>query len=210
MERLRPNQWTGEDAEGMPGGVCELDWSLIDRFLNQAGGRYQDAYMDMDEILERYADEGVDDETFCHWSSHMAALSDEHEWGKNEGRIRPPKMSRPADEQAINSFSSVLIETAQAIDDLCWILEDDGEFESPDEYTKHWKYWIDLPLDAFVIELRQHLTDNQVFAEEFKTFVASHEYSAHAAKNESVFLARIEFEQIYQWLHNHWEPGKPE
>ena len=104
--------------------------------------------------------------------------------------------------------TAILIETAQAIDDLGWLLEDDGEFESPEAYRKHWNHWVQLSRTDFEEELLQHLIDSEVFSQEFAAFAAANNFTEHAAKEESLFLARIEFDEVYRWLHEEWLPAQ--
>ena len=104
----------------------------------------------------------------------------------------------------MTNTTAVLIETAMAVNNLAWILEDDGDFESPEDYRQHWSRWIDLSRSDLEEELLQNLIDNQVFAEEFAAFAAANNFTEHAAKEESLFLARIEFDEVYRWLHQTW------
>lgn len=106
----------------------------------------------------------------------------------------------------MSEFPPILIETAQAIDDLDWVLEDDGEFESPEDYEKHWKYWVEMTPETLAVELRQHLIDAEVFAEEFEAFAAEYNASDCAASSEAEFLARVQFDLVYRWLHEQWLP----
>ena len=110
----------------------------------------------------------------------------------------------------MTSSTAVLIETAQAIDDLDWLLEDDGEFESPEAYRKHWTHWVELSRADLEEELLQHLIESEVFSQEFAAFAAANNFTEHAAKEESLFLARIEFDEVYRWLHEEWLPAQKE
>ena len=72
----RPPAWTGQEAQGLPGATCRLDWVIIDRLLEIAGGSVEAAQQDMMRLLASAAEDG-DQAAAVFWRCHLAAFQAE-------------------------------------------------------------------------------------------------------------------------------------
>jgi len=74
----RPPAWTGQEAQALPGASCRLDWVIIDRLLEIAGGNVELAQQDFQRLLNSANEEG-DQAAAVFWQCHLAAFRSELE-----------------------------------------------------------------------------------------------------------------------------------
>jgi len=74
----RPPAWTGHEAQGLPGATCRLDWVIIDRLLEIAGGCVEAAQQDMGRLLANAVKDG-DQAAAIFWRCHLGTFRAEIE-----------------------------------------------------------------------------------------------------------------------------------
>ena len=93
-------------------------------------------------------------------------------------------------------------ETQYAAEFLLWVLEDDGGFNSDEEFKDHCAQWKNVDLETFRTKLTELMKENDLFETEFSV-----DWSPGYEKDENTFFAEIDFEYIYEFLqkdYNKW------
>ena len=70
--------WTGQEAQSLPGATCRLDWVIIDRLLEMAGGSVEAAQQDLRRLMASAVEDG-DQAAVVFWRCHLAAFRAEVE-----------------------------------------------------------------------------------------------------------------------------------
>ena len=88
-------------------------------------------------------------------------------------------------------------ETQYAAEFLLWVLEDDGGFNSDEEFKEHCDQWKNIDLETFRTKLTELMKENDLFETEFSV-----DWSPGYEKDENTFFGEIDFEYIHDFLRN--------
>jgi len=93
-------------------------------------------------------------------------------------------------------------ETTYAAEFLLWVLEDNGGFESEQEYKEHCDQWKNIDLEHFQEKLTALMKENDLFASEYTV-----SWAPDYDKDEELFFSEIDFEHLHEFLrddYNKW------
>lgn len=88
-------------------------------------------------------------------------------------------------------------ETQYAAEFLLWVLEDDGGFDTQEEYKEHCDQWKDIEPALFRAKLTDLMKENSLFDTEYTV-----NWNPGYEKDEASFFTEIDFEFIQDFLHS--------